>query len=159
MIHIKDKLFEDLTAHYMSILGLPPLSAKIFTYLIFDFKKEGVTFEQLTKDLCASKSSISNSLGYLVQINLAEYFTKMDERKRYYRTNPKNLIARFEQQISQLQHEHSMLERLYEYKLQVLTEKELEESDDAIILIKDFIKKAIDNLEFTLNQFKKNHQK
>lgn len=159
MIPIKDTLFEDFSSHYASVLGLPPLTAKIFTYLMFDFKKEGVTFNQLTHDLCACKSSISNSLGQLVYINLAQYFTKIDDRKRYYRINPEYLIARFQQQIDLHQREYRMLERLYEYKVQVLTEKELEGSDNSIILIKDFIKKTLDNLEFTLNHFKLKHQK
>ncbi|MCB0459942.1 MAG: hypothetical protein KDC74_08010 [Flavobacteriaceae bacterium] len=157
MLHIKDSLFEDLTAHYISALNLPPLSSKIFTYMVFDFEREGVTFEEIQENLCASKSSISNSLGQLVQIGLAEYITKIDSRKRYYRLNPEFVITRFEQQITQFQREHSLLERLIEYKKQVV-EKEGADELGNVEIIKDYIKKTIENLEITLEKFKKNYK-
>ena len=58
-LKIEPEIFQDLIDFYGTLFDLPPLSAKIYAYLVFDFEKRGLTFDDLLETFCASKSSIS----------------------------------------------------------------------------------------------------
>lgn len=66
---------------------LAPLAARILATLILTGKK-GITFDELVRDLCAGKSTISTHLDHLQSSNRIKYFTKSGDRKRYFIINP-----------------------------------------------------------------------
>lgn len=86
-LEIDDNIFQNMVKFYGEIYSLSPLSAKIYAYLLFDFEKKGLTFDELVKDFCASKSSVSTSLQQLIKAELINDISKMDERKRHFVIN------------------------------------------------------------------------
>lgn len=106
------ELFQDFCAHHETVYNFSPLTAQIYTYIMFNSNKEGVTFEELIEKLNASKSSVSTSLNLLISLNKIEHFNKIDERKRFFRLTPNYIINRLVLIKDLLQKEHSLTLRL-----------------------------------------------
>lgn len=62
---------------------LTPMQGRIIAYLSMSDTPEK-TFEELVTFFGASKSSVSNSLNYLLQNNIIDYKTFASDRKRYF---------------------------------------------------------------------------
>jgi len=58
-MEIDERIFQEMVSFYGKNFSLPPLSAKIYSYLIFDFERKGVCFDHLVEALHVSKSSVS----------------------------------------------------------------------------------------------------
>jgi DNA-binding transcriptional regulator GbsR (MarR family) len=63
--------------------GLTPMQGRIISFLTVSDPPEK-TFDELVKYFEASKSSISNSLNYLLQNKIIDYKTFASDRKRYF---------------------------------------------------------------------------
>jgi DNA-binding transcriptional regulator GbsR (MarR family) len=63
--------------------GLTPMQGRIVAYFTISDPPEK-TFDELVKYFKASKSSVSNSLNYLLQNKLIDYKTFASDRKRYF---------------------------------------------------------------------------
>jgi DNA-binding transcriptional regulator GbsR (MarR family) len=63
--------------------GLTPMQGRIVAYFTVSDPPEK-TFDELVKFFKASKSSISNSLNYLLQNKIIDYKTFTSDRKRYF---------------------------------------------------------------------------
>jgi DNA-binding transcriptional regulator GbsR (MarR family) len=63
--------------------GLTPMQGRIIAYFTVSDPPEK-TFDELVKYFKASKSSVSNSLNYLLQNKLIDYKTFAADRKRYF---------------------------------------------------------------------------
>jgi DNA-binding transcriptional regulator GbsR (MarR family) len=63
--------------------GLTPMQGRIVAYFIIS-DPPGKTFDELVKFFKASKSSISNSLNYLLHSKIIDYKTFSSDRKRYF---------------------------------------------------------------------------
>jgi len=63
--------------------GLTPMQGRIIAYFTISDPPEK-TFDDLVKYFKASKSSVSNSLNYLLQNRLIDYKTFASDRKRYF---------------------------------------------------------------------------
>jgi len=63
--------------------GLTPMQGRIIAYFTVSDPPEK-TFDELVKYFKASKSSVSNSLNYLLQNKLIDYKTFASDRKRYF---------------------------------------------------------------------------
>ena len=111
-VKIDDEIFQDLVKFFGNIYNLPPLASKIHAYLIFDFEKKGVTFDELVSVFSASKSSVSTSIQFLLNINLITDITKIDERKRYFVANKDSIKIRFEGIVEKLETEIRILDAL-----------------------------------------------
>lgn len=122
--NIDQTLFEDMSTQYMEMFHFPPLTANIFTFLMFDLEHEGTTFEDILEATCASKSSVSNTLNRLLQSNHIEYYSKLGERKRYYRINKAIFNVQFRDTIRQLKKHKEILERYAAHRYQILEEKD-----------------------------------
>ena len=118
--HLNKALFEDMSAHYMDTYHFTPLTANVFTFLMFDFEQNGFTFEEILEATCASKSSISNTLNRLQQSNHIEFISKLGERKRYYRINKGIFKVQFQDSIAQLKKHKRILERFGAHRFDVL---------------------------------------
>jgi DNA-binding transcriptional regulator GbsR (MarR family) len=63
--------------------GLTPMQGRIIAYFTVSDPPEK-TFDEMVKYFQASKSSVSNSLNYLLQNKLIDYKTYAADRKRYF---------------------------------------------------------------------------
>jgi DNA-binding transcriptional regulator GbsR (MarR family) len=63
--------------------GLTPMQGRIIAYFTISDPPEK-TFDELVKYFKASKSSVSNSLNFLLQNKIIDYKTFASDRKRYF---------------------------------------------------------------------------
>lgn len=105
-------LFQDFCAHHEAVYNFSPLTAQIYTYIMFNNNREGVTFDELIDRLHASKSSVSTSLNLLISNHQIEYFTKIEERKRFFRLNSQHITNRLELIRTILVKEHNLITQL-----------------------------------------------
>lgn len=148
MIEIDKQLFREMVKFYGDVFHLPPLAAKIYAYLIFDFERNGVSFDAFVEVFSASKSSVSSNLNLLLNLNIIKDFNKIDERKRFFVMNEKYMKIRFEEIIVKMEREVSILDQL----------KAFRNTKDENILRKFEIytalfSKNISNIKETLDQF------
>lgn len=87
----KNQLIEKIGVVLETQENLAPLAARIYATLLIT-GKEGITFDQLVKDLNASKSTVCTHLNFLQSNNWVSYFTLKGDRKRYFTIAP-NCIA------------------------------------------------------------------
>jgi DNA-binding transcriptional regulator GbsR (MarR family) len=78
---IRDTIEE--TGKVFEKFGLTPMQGRIVAYFTISDPPEK-TFDELVKFFAASKSSISNSLNYLLQNKIVDYKTFASDRKRYF---------------------------------------------------------------------------
>ena len=116
MIEIDKDLFCDMVEFYGEAFHLPPLAAKIYSYLIFDFDRNGVAFDEFVDIFAASKSSISSNLNLLLNLNIITDFNKIDERKRFFVMNEKYMKVRFEEIIVKMERELLILDKLKSFR-------------------------------------------
>jgi len=145
----KKELIEDLSCYFESAHNLPPLTSKIYSYLLLDCKREGITFDEFVEVFNASKSSVSNSLNFLTQLKYVEYFSKIDDRKRFYRVSSENVLMRLKKIHDMLMLEKQLSEKLKCYKL-----KKLEDSNEISIkkseIYIEHLENAIEQLSTTI---------
>ena len=148
-LKIDAEIYQELIDFYGGIFSLPPLSAKIYAYLIFDFDKKGHTFDELVETFCASKSSISSSVNFLLNANLIKTINKIDERKRYFVFNDDFVKFRFEEIVNRLKREIKILDQLNNYRESQLESSQLSERYS---IYRRLLEKNIENIENTLNK-------
>ena len=148
-LKIDAEIYQELIDFYGGIFSLPPLSAKIYAYLIFDFDKKGHTFDDLVETFCASKSSVSSSVNFLLNANLIKTINKIDERKRYFIINNDFVKIRFEEIANRMKREIKILDQLNKFKTEQLADGNLSER---YYIYKSLLEKNIDNIEDTLQK-------
>lgn len=161
MDETKKELIREFSAYFESSHNFPPLTSKVYAYLLLDCESIGVTFDELTEIFNASKSSISNSLNFLTQIKQIEYYTKIENRKRFYRTVPNNLILRLQNIQEMLSNEKRLSEKLRTYKLEIQNnQNDLNKlkSDIYIEHLESVVKQLNSTIE-KLNNLSKTHHK
>lgn len=146
---IDSEIYQELIDFYGGIFSLPPLSAKIYAYLIFDFDKNGLTFDELVGIFCASKSSISTSINLLLNNNLIKTINKIDERKRYFIVNDEIVKIRFEEIVNRIKREISIIEKIKIFRQQSSPGSEWPLRFD---IYKEMLEKNRDNVENTLKK-------
>ncbi len=161
MDETKKELIREFSAYFESSHNFPPLTSKVYAYLLLDCESIGVTFDELTEIFNASKSSISNSLNFLTQIKQIEYYTKIENRKRFYRTVPNNLILRLQNIQEMLSNEKRLSEKLRTYKLEIQNNQNdlnILKSDIYIEHLESVVKQLNSTIE-KLNNLSKTHHK
>ena len=113
------------------------------------FEKNGLAFDELVETFCASKSSISASINFLLNANLIKTVNKIDERKRYFVFNDDFVKFRFEEIVNRLKREIKILDQLNNYREQ---EKENINQSERYKIYKSLLEKNIENIENTLNK-------
>ncbi len=147
----KIELIEDFSSYYESVYNFPPLTSKIFSYLLLDCKREGITFDEIVEVFNASKSSVSNSLSFLTQLKYIEYFTKIDNRKRLYRISSGNVVMRLQKIHDMLLHEKQLSEKLKCYKKEKLDDPNEISIQKAEIYI-EHLDNAVKQLSITISK-------
>ncbi|UJF30712.1 transcriptional regulator [Kaistella sp. 97-N-M2] len=116
MVEIEKDLFCDMVKFYGNAFHLPPLAAKIYAYLIFDFDRKGVAFDEFVEVFSASKSSVSSNLNLLLNLNIISDFNRIDERKRFFVMNEKYMQIRFAEIITKMEDELLILNKLKDFR-------------------------------------------
>lgn len=109
-------LFCDMVKFYGNAFHLPPLAAKIYSYLIFDFERKGVPFDEFVEIFSASKSAVSSNLNLLLNLKIISDFNRIDERKRFFVMNEKFMKIRFGEIITRMEDELSILNKLKNFR-------------------------------------------
>ncbi|MBT2619633.1 MULTISPECIES: transcriptional regulator [Chryseobacterium] len=146
-IEVDEKVFQDAVKFYGSSLNIPPLASKIYSYLIFDFEKVGITFDEFVEVLSASKSSVSTSISLLLNSQLIIDLNKMDERKRYFFINDEHMKIRFEKIVQRLQDELKLLNDLNN-----LRKVKDEDYNEKLTIYKALLNKNISNIQESINK-------
>lgn len=146
-LKLDKEIFREMVKFYGETLNIPPLAAKIYSYLIFDFEKKGICFEEFVKVLAASKSSVSASINLLLNAKLIIDFNTIKERKRFFRINENYINIRFEEIISRMKQEISILDQLNAF-----CESKDEEQIQRFEIYRTLLIKNIKNIEETLHK-------
>jgi len=145
-IEIDEKIFQDAVKFYGTVFNIPPLASKIYAYLLFDYEKVGIPFDEFVEVLSASKSSISTSISLLLNAELIIDHNKMDERKRYFFINDGYKKIRFEKIVQKMKDELKLLDDLDQFK------KNHNGYDEKIEAYKALLNKNIINIQESLNK-------
>ncbi|MDC8103804.1 MULTISPECIES: transcriptional regulator [Chryseobacterium] len=146
-IEVDEKIFQDAVKFYGTNLNIPPLASKIYAYLIFDFEKVGITFDEFVEVLSASKSSVSTSISLLLNSQLIIDHNKIDERKRYFFINDEHMKIRFEKILQKLQDELKLLDDLNNFR-----KVHDEHYNEKLSIYKALLNKNISNIQESINK-------
>lgn len=146
-LEVDESIFCDAVKFYGTVLNLPPLASKIYSYLIFDFDKVGITFDEFVDVFSASKSSVSTSINLLLNAELIIDINKMDERKRYFFANDDYKKIRFKKIVQKMQDELKLLDDLKNFR-----KAEHKEADERMEAYKALLNKNILNIQESLNK-------
>jgi len=152
----KNKLVEELGVYFHDHEDMTPLSARIFSLIILT-GAEGITFEELTISLGASKSSISTNLRLLQNKEIIMYFTKTGERKRYFKIAKDYISAKLEKRIKDWEVEKKLQYKILNFKL-IQVEKNVSNKKlkDGIEFTKNYIN-ILDSIILNFKQLKQNY--
>lgn len=145
-IEIEEKIFQDAVKFYGTVFNIPPLASKIYAYLLFDYDKVGIPFDEFVEVFSASKSSVSTSISLLLNAELVIDHNKMDERKRYFFINDGYKKIRFEKIVQKMKDELKLLDDLDRFK------KNRNGYDEKIEAYKALLNKNIINIQESLNK-------
>ncbi|WP_124642978.1 MULTISPECIES: GbsR/MarR family transcriptional regulator [Amniculibacterium] len=143
---IDTEILQNLAKFYGSLFGLPPLAAKIYACLIFDFEKKGVSFDELVEFFSASKSSVSTNLSLLIHSKLIKDIAKIDQRKRFFIFNDDYIKFRFEKIVSMMNEELRILNDVSRFK------KIEPQPESKFEIYKTLLKGNIQNIQETLEK-------
>lgn len=117
----KQNLVERLGVFMEQNEQLAPLAARILSYIVLT-GKSGTTFEDLVRDLCASKSTISTHLNHLADLKRIVYFTKTGDRKKYYNINEDSIIQSIDSLMESWVIQKELHEEIKSYKKKINNE-------------------------------------
>lgn len=116
--HEKQDLVERLGVFMEQNEPLAPLAARILSYIVLT-GKSGATFEDLVRDLSASKSTISTHLNHLYDLKRLVYFTKPGDRKKYYTINEDSIIQSIDTMMESWMIQKDLHHEIKRYKKKV----------------------------------------
>ncbi|KXK38072.1 MAG: hypothetical protein UZ09_BCD002001664 [Bacteroidetes bacterium OLB9] len=151
---VKTTLIEDLVTHHIESAKLPPLAAKIFSFILVNDRPDGFTFDELVDTFHVSKSSVSTNLNLLVQYDFLIQFNKIGERKRRYKLTSQYLEIRLKKIRKDLIREKYLVEKLVQFHQDAHSTFH----QDAVIKTSIYIEHldyAIKNLTKTINKIDK----
>ncbi len=129
----KQNLVERLGVFMEQREQLAPLAARILSYVVLT-GKTGTTFEDLVRDLSASKSTISTHLNHLSDLKRLVYFTKTGDRKKYYTINEDSIIQSIDNMMESWVIQKELHQEIKTYKKNINDQK----SEDILKFDLDF---------------------
>lgn len=109
-------LYNEITAHYERYYKLQPLTAKVYSFFIFNNCQDGMTFDYLVEVFQVSKSSMSNSIKTLIELEFIEDFKLNNERKRHFKVNKKLFLMRLTDVKDKIINEKKIYIKFRDYK-------------------------------------------
>lgn len=146
-LEINNEIFGDMVKFYSETFHLPPLAAKIYSYLIFDFDRKGISFDDFVHIFCASKSSVSANLNLLLNAKLIKDFNMINERKRLFVINEDFVNIRFSEIVDKMKQELVILKKLSDFRTS--QDKSQQEKFE---IYTSLLNKNIKNIEATLQK-------
>ena len=142
----EEKQFVEEIGIIIENLGGQPLLSRVISLLIIRMP-EGITFEEIVEFLGASKSSISSTLNFLLQMKRITYFTKPGDRKRYFQIPVSEFwLTDIEKKIQEVDSIILMIEKVKKFKK--YENNKLEEYlDNHLILMQRLQKMALNEIE------------
>ncbi len=114
----KQNLVERLGVFMEQREQLAPLAARILSYVVLT-GKQGTTFDDLVRDLSASKSTISTHLNHLSDLKRIVYFTKTGDRKKYYSINEDSILQSIDNMMESWVIQKDLHEEIKSYKSKI----------------------------------------
>ena len=109
----KQDLIVAMSELFRRLYKISPITAKILSALVIDGSKQGLSFVQLQKQLDMSKSTLSESLSALVNLNLIFYETRDGLQRKYYRSF--SFDKRFSEFLENIRYEKDFVLRVINY--------------------------------------------
>lgn len=152
MIKVDKSLFETLTNHFIKSYEYTPNTARVYSYLNFDYAKEGISFDQIVQYLQISKSTASTALNFLMDKKQVTFFYKENDRKRYFTINQDFIRLYYQQIYDKLVTEKIIFRKLAAHKKGIKIQnkdldKKFEILDQAIEYSIQNLAKTIKNLD------------
>ncbi len=132
---IRKELVEKIGIVYEKA-GHTPMAGRI-AGILFLSEPPYRSFDELVKELSASKSAISNGLNLLIAMGFAEYETFPGDRKRYFKLNLQALETIFRKELENISNFSALLKKVRETRSSKYTEFN-KGIDDFIKLIEIF---------------------
>lgn len=149
MLIVDVNILQRFADHFAQVYNYPPFVSKVCAYIHFDFKAEGVTFDELLHYFSVSKSSVSCALKYLEDAQHIKSIHKSDDRKRYFLLNENYNINKFQTMVDNLTNEVDILKEIQTFKKNIGVEHNaLDEKIDVVI---DIIMQNVHNLQLIIN--------
>ena len=114
----KQNLVERLGVFMEQKEQLAPVAARIISYIVLT-GRIGTTFEDLVRDLHASKSTISTHLNHLTDLKRIVYFTKTGDRKKYYTINDDTIIQSIDSMMESWIFQNELHQEIKAYKKKI----------------------------------------
>lgn len=149
----KKKLIEEIGLHFEQTDQMSPLAARIYGIMILS-PNDGHTFDEILEMTCASKSSVSTQLNFLLQLKKAEYFTKSGDRKRYFRASKTYLINTLDEHLESLKREINLVNKITKFN-EIYNKHKFQEHGDISILFKDYLICQEKNIRETIKKMSK----
>ncbi|MGB8706000.1 MAG: helix-turn-helix domain-containing protein [Gillisia sp.] len=121
IISKKNELVERLGVYLENQDNMAPLEARIFSTLILTGKR-GRTFEELIKDLNASKSTVCTHLNTLQASGRVSYHTRPGQRKRYFNVTPNRLVQVMDEMLQKWNQQRDIHTDILSYKKEAAKE-------------------------------------
>lgn len=85
--------------------------------MVLESNDVGFTFEELLEVFNVSKSSLSNSINYLLSMKQIEYINKIDSRKRHFRLNLSYLTEKLDFLFDMISQDIVFTNRIKQHKI------------------------------------------
>lgn len=146
-------LYKEVTAHYEKYYKFQPLTAKVYSFFVFNNCQDGLTFDFLVDTFQVSKSSMSHSIKTLIEHSFIEDFKNENERKRHFRVNKKLFLTRLTDVQERLENEKNVYMKLKEYKIEKSNQMFKKETFDLYIDHLDQVTSSLQNTIQNLNLY------
>lgn len=154
LIERKNKLVERLGVFIENEDNMAPLEARIFSTLIIT-GKGGITFENLVKDLNASKSTICTHLNTLQASGRVSYFTKPGDRKRYFNVAPNRLLQVMNEMLAKWNMQYDIHSDIIEYKKEANSQNNVDAEEFDLHFHENYLL-FLEEVSNAVNKLKKN---
>ncbi|NKI26644.1 hypothetical protein HCG49_08730 [Arenibacter sp. 6A1] len=146
-------LIEEMGVTLEERADLTPLAARIYAALILSCY-EGLLFEEIITITQASKSSVSNNLNILVQLNYVEYYTKPGDRKRRFRTSKYYVRNAMEQYEKLIVRELDMVKKINAYN-KAYNPQKFNNENSVGILFQEYLTEQREKINTTIEEITK----
>lgn len=153
----KEELIEMFGIHFESLYNLPPLGARILATLILDGCRSGITFEDLTERMGASKSTISTNLNLLLKLGRITYYTLPGDRKKYFKPMP--FSDRLQNYMKMIAFEKEVIDRMIDYRRKTVSCYEEQVNYENVMAYREHVLDIEKLLVRTIDKFKEIEKK
>jgi len=154
LLERRNKLVERLGVYIEHEDKMAPLEARIFSTLIIT-GKSGITFENLVKDLNASKSTICTHLNTLQASGRVSYFTKPGDRKRYFNVAPNRLVQVMNEMLDNWNQQFDIHSDIIDYKKEANKQSDTDNEEFDLVFHENYLQ-FLEEVSDAVKKLKKN---